>query len=99
MGMEADGAIGASWCKFIKKLSEIAHERMKHNKASFRLFWSTRIGMCLANEGAKAWVKRMRKLTSHFNSNNAALEHHDIDILPELGINEILVADTAIYSH
>ena len=55
--------------------------------------------MCLAKEGAKAWVKRMRNLTSHFNSRNVALEQHDIDILPELGINEILVADTAIYSH
>ena len=96
--MEADGAVGASWCQFLKELSEIAHERMKHDKASFRLFWTTRIGMCLAKEGSKAWVSRMRALITHFNSRNAAYEQHDIDVLPAFGTNEILIDAPGSYA-
>ena len=88
-----------TWSYIQKNLSEIAHDRLQHNAASFRTKWIVRLGMCLAKEGAKASVARMRALVAHFKGRNAAYEQRDIDILPAVGVNEVLVDSPIVYAY
>ena len=93
VGLEVDGAVGDSWSYILKKLSEIAHERRGHNKATFRKKWTARIGMCLAKDGAKIAIKHANALVARHKGNNAAFEHRDIDPLPQLNIHDVILID------
>lgn len=58
VGFEVFGATTASCIKLIKKLSEKAHERRGHDKATFVRYWTTEIAMCLAKRGAQVALAR-----------------------------------------
>ena len=47
---------------FLKQLSEIAHERRRHNKKQFNRKWTVRMAMTLFKYGARAAVTRAHDL-------------------------------------
>ena len=58
VGFEILGATTESCKKLIKKLSEKAHDRRGHHKATFYRYWTTEIAMCLAKRGAQVALAR-----------------------------------------
>jgi hypothetical protein len=58
VGFEILGATTESCKKLIKKLSEKAHDRRGHRKATFYRYWTTEIAMCLAKRGAQVALAR-----------------------------------------
>jgi hypothetical protein len=58
VGFEVFGATTASCYKLIQLLSEKAHDRRGHHKATFVRKWTTEIAMCLAKRGAQVALAR-----------------------------------------
>ena len=58
VGFEILGATTESCKKLMKKLSEKAHDRRGHHKATFYRYWTTEIAMCLAKRGAQVALAR-----------------------------------------
>ena len=60
----------------IKKLSEKAHERRGHDKATFGRYWTTEIAMCLAKRGAQVALQRAFVLSAE-EAVGLQVAHHD----------------------
>ena len=88
IAFEVDGAVGDTWSRNLKQLSEIAHERRGSNRASFRTKWTARLGICLAKEGAKNAANR---LVSRHKGSNAAFEDRDAHPVFEPGVHDVIV--------
>ena len=91
IAFEVDGAVGDTWSRNLKQLSEIAHERRGSNRASFRTKWTARLGICLAKEGAKYAVRHANRLVSRHKGSNAAFEDRDVDPVFEPGVRDVIV--------
>ena len=62
LAFEVGGATGKSWSPFIKKLSEIAHERRGYPPSSFRVYWTNQVAVTLAKTGAQAALFKLHRL-------------------------------------
>ena len=62
VGFETFGAFTSQCTKLIKKLSEEAHRRRGHDKASFRLKWTVQLAMTIAKRGAQTAVSRIHSI-------------------------------------
>ena len=76
IGFETFGATTTQCTKLIKKLSEKAHERRGHDKATFRRYWTAEIAMCLAKRGAQVALSRAFALSAE-REVGLQVAHHD----------------------
>ena len=59
---EVFGTHTSQCTKLIKKLSEEAHRRRGHDKASFRLKWTVQLAMTIAKRGAQSALSRIHSI-------------------------------------
>ena len=76
IGFETFGATTTQCTMLIKKLSEKAHERRGHDKATFRRYWTAEIAMCLAKRGAQVALQRVFALSAE-EAVGLQVAHHD----------------------
>ena len=76
IGFETFGATTTQCTTLIKKLSQKAHERRGHDKATFRRYWTTEIAMCLAKRGAQVALQRVFALSAE-EAVGLQVAHHD----------------------
>ena len=76
IGFETFGATTTQCTKLINKLSQKAHERRGHDKATFRRYWTAEIAMCLAKRGAQVALQRVFALSAEAAA-GLQVAHHD----------------------